>query len=106
VAEVAALGYAAKLVLRLPVASAHPMTTHDLSVGGREQRCPNSCENERDARNILHAASDKTACAPFIKLRRMKFGEATEPHRKSVPSQGRWRQAPAGACRRSFAAKK
>jgi hypothetical protein len=28
-------------------------------------------------------SSDRTACAPFFKERRMKFGEATELHRKS-----------------------
>jgi hypothetical protein len=44
---------------------------------------PTSRENERDAPNFLYAALDKTACALFLKERRMKFIEAPEPHRKS-----------------------
>jgi hypothetical protein len=30
-------------------------------------------KNERDAPNFLHAALDKSACAPFFKERRMKW---------------------------------
>ena len=33
--------------------------------------------------NFLHAALERTACAPFIKERRMKFREPTKLHRKS-----------------------
>jgi hypothetical protein len=44
---------------------------------------PHLAKNERDAPNFLHAALDKAACAPFFKERRIKFIEATEPHRKS-----------------------
>ncbi len=49
------------------------------------ERCgiPHLAKNERDAPNFLHAALDKTVCAPFFEERRIKFGEATEPHRKS-----------------------
>jgi hypothetical protein len=44
---------------------------------------PHLAKNERDAPNFLHADLDKTACAPFIKERRMEFAEPTKPHRKS-----------------------
>ena len=44
---------------------------------------PHLAKNERDAPNFLHAAPDKTACAPFFKERRMKFAEPTRLHRKS-----------------------
>jgi hypothetical protein len=44
---------------------------------------PHLAKNERDTPNFLHAAADKTACAPFIKERRMKFIEVLEPYRKS-----------------------
>jgi hypothetical protein len=44
---------------------------------------PHLAKNERDAPNFLYAALDETACAPFFKERRMKFGEPTKPHRKS-----------------------
>jgi hypothetical protein len=40
-------------------------------------------ENERNAPNFLYAALERTACAPFIKERRMKFREPTKLHRKS-----------------------
>ena len=36
-----------------------------------------------------HAALDKTACAPFLKERRMTFANATNIHRKSGVAQ--WR---------------
>jgi hypothetical protein len=39
--------------------------------------------SERDAPNFLHAALDRTACAPFFKERRMKLAEPTALHRKS-----------------------
>ena len=49
-----------------------------------EVRCiPHLAKNERDAPNFLYAALDRTACAPFIKERRMKFREPTKLHRKS-----------------------
>ena len=35
---------------------------------------PHLAKNERDAPNFLYAALDTTACAPFIKERRIKFG--------------------------------
>ena len=44
---------------------------------------PNLAKNERDVPDFLHVALDKTACAPFIKERRMKFAEPTKRHRKS-----------------------
>ena len=44
---------------------------------------PHLAKNERDAPNFLHVALDKTACAPFIKERRMKSAEPTMPYRKS-----------------------
>src|SRR6202162_4606652 len=44
---------------------------------------PHLAKNERDSPNFLHAALDKTACAPFIKERRMNSAEPTKPHRKS-----------------------
>src|SRR5271155_3209577 len=44
---------------------------------------PHLAKNERDAPNFLYAALDRTACAPFIKERRMKFWEPTKLHRKS-----------------------
>jgi hypothetical protein len=37
----------------------------------------------RDTPNFLYAALDKASCAPFIKERRMKFGEPVKLHRKS-----------------------
>src|SRR5271156_4397251 len=37
---------------------------------------------KRDAPNFLFAALERTACAPFIKERRMKYREPTKPHRK------------------------
>ena len=44
---------------------------------------PHLAKNERDAPNFLYAALDRTACAPFLKERRMKFREPTKLHRKS-----------------------
>ena len=44
---------------------------------------PHLAKNERDAPNFLHAAPDKTACAPFFKERRIKFAEPYRRHRKS-----------------------
>ncbi len=44
---------------------------------------PHLAKHQRDAPNFLHAALDKTACAPFFKERRMKCAEPTELHRKS-----------------------
>jgi hypothetical protein len=44
---------------------------------------PHLAKNERNTPNFLHAALDKSVCAPFVKERRMRFIEATEPHRKS-----------------------
>jgi hypothetical protein len=44
---------------------------------------PHLAKHERDAPNFLHAALEKTACAPFLKERRMKFAEPSKPHRKS-----------------------
>jgi len=44
---------------------------------------PHLAKNERDAPNFLFAALDRTACAPFLKERRMKFREHTKLHRKS-----------------------
>ncbi len=44
---------------------------------------PHLAKNERDAPNFLYEALDGTACAPFLKERRMKFRERTELHRKS-----------------------
>jgi hypothetical protein len=54
---------------------------------------PHLAKNERDAPNFLHAAPNKTACAPFFKERLIKFIEATEPHRKSGMwgTRGLWR---------------
>jgi hypothetical protein len=43
---------------------------------------PHLAKNQRDTPNFLHAALDNTACAPFFKERRMKFGEPTRLHRK------------------------
>ena len=40
---------------------------------------PHLAKYERDAPNFLHVALDKTACAPFIKERRMKFAEPIKP---------------------------
>jgi hypothetical protein len=37
----------------------------------------------RDAPNFLYAVLERTACAPFIKERRMKFREPKKFHRKS-----------------------
>jgi hypothetical protein len=39
--------------------------------------------SERDAPNFLHAALDKSACAPFFKQRRMKLVEPNNLYRKS-----------------------
>jgi hypothetical protein len=44
---------------------------------------PHLAKNERDAPNFLYAALDRTARAPFIKERRIKFREPTKLHRKS-----------------------
>jgi hypothetical protein len=44
---------------------------------------PHLAKNERDAPNFLHAALDRTMCAPFFEERRMKFAEPTKLHRKS-----------------------
>jgi hypothetical protein len=44
---------------------------------------PHLAKNERDAPNFLHAALDKTACAPFFKERRIKLAKLTTLHRKS-----------------------
>ena len=44
---------------------------------------PHLAKNQRDAPNFLYAALDRTACAPFINERRMKFREPTKLHRKS-----------------------
>jgi hypothetical protein len=44
---------------------------------------PHLAKNERDAPNFLYAALEETVCAPFFEERRMKFAEATKPHRKS-----------------------
>jgi hypothetical protein len=59
---------------------------------GLERWYPRSRQNERDTPNFLHAALDRSACAPFFKERRVKFSEATELHRKSGVwgTQGRW----------------
>jgi hypothetical protein len=55
---------------------------------GREKKVkvrglPHLAKNERDTPNFLHAAPDKTACAPFFKERRMEFAEPTKLLRKS-----------------------
>jgi hypothetical protein len=44
---------------------------------------PHLAKNERDAPNFLYAALARTACAPFLKERRIKFREPTTLHRKS-----------------------
>jgi hypothetical protein len=44
---------------------------------------PHLAKNERDTPSFLHAALDKTACAPFFKERRMEFAEPTKLLRKS-----------------------
>jgi hypothetical protein len=44
---------------------------------------PHLAKNERDAPNFLHAALDKSACAPFFEERRMRRREPTKLHRKS-----------------------
>jgi hypothetical protein len=50
---------------------------------GKARGIPHIAKNERDAPNFLYAALERTACAPFIKERRMKFREPTKLHRKS-----------------------
>jgi hypothetical protein len=50
---------------------------------GKSCGIPHLAKNERDAPNFLHAALEKTACAPFFKERRVKFAEPTTAHRKS-----------------------
>jgi hypothetical protein len=35
---------------------------------------PHLAKNERDTLNFLYSALDTTACAPFFKERRIKFG--------------------------------
>jgi hypothetical protein len=40
-------------------------------------------QKARDTPNFLYAALDTSACAPFIKERRMKFAEPTKLRRKS-----------------------
>jgi hypothetical protein len=49
----------------------------------KERRVVGKPGAERDAPNFLHAALEKTACAPFFKKRRMKCAELTKLHRKS-----------------------
>jgi hypothetical protein len=44
---------------------------------------PYLAKNERDTPNFLYVVLDMTACAPFIKERRMKFAKPTEVRRKS-----------------------
>jgi hypothetical protein len=39
-------------------------------VRGESSGIPHLAKNERDAPNFLHAALDRTACAPFFKERR------------------------------------
>src|ERR1700753_3139223 len=46
------------------------------NLNGYQSQCsgiPHLAKNERDAPNFLHAALDKSACAPFLKERRMKW---------------------------------
>ena len=50
-----------------------------VSIGG----IPHLAKNERDTPNFLHAALDRTACAPFFEERRMRRAERTKVYRKS-----------------------
>jgi hypothetical protein len=56
---------------------------HRSRLEGEACGIPHLAKNERDAPNFLYSALDRTACAPFIKERRMKFTEPTKLHRKS-----------------------
>jgi hypothetical protein len=52
-----------------------------LSIRGlRVKGCgiPHLAKDERDAPNFLHAALDKSACAPFFKERRMRRVEPSK----------------------------
>jgi hypothetical protein len=51
--------------------------------GATNGRPPHLAKNQRDTPNFLHAAPDKTTCAPFFKERRMKSGEPNQLYRKS-----------------------
>jgi hypothetical protein len=58
---------------------------------GEAHSIPHLAKNERDAPNFLYAALDRTACAPFLKERRIKFTEPTKLPRKSgVWGTRRW----------------
>jgi hypothetical protein len=43
---------------------------------------PHLAKTWPDTPNLLHAALDMTACAPFMKERRMEIAELTKLHRK------------------------